>query len=193
MKSIGIVWLLAGLVQSLWAARVGEPAPAFELKDLQGNPHSLAKYKGRTVVLEWFNLGCPFVQKHYGSGNMQGLQGKYVGKGVVWLGIRTGDVDAEALAAMQKKLAVRSSAWLLDASGEVARAFGARATPHVFVVGPGGRVVYSGAVDDKPTPDPATVAGARNYVAEALDAILAGRKIPVPVTRPYGCGVKYGK
>ena len=111
----------------------------------------------------------------------------------MWLGVRTGKVDVEALAALQKKLAVRSSALLLDPSGQAARAFGARATPHVFVVGARGRLVYSGAVDDKPTPDPATVAGARNYVAEALDAILAGQKVPVPVTRPYGCGVKYGK
>ena len=112
---------------------------------------------------------------------------------MVWLGVRTGEVDVEALDTLQKKLGVRSSALLLDPRGAAAKAYGARATPHVFIIGASGHIVYSGAVDDQPTPDPATLAGARNYVSEALDAVLAGRGVQVRATRPYGCGVKYAK
>lgn len=185
--------LMVGLVQTVWPARVGDRAPVFKMKDLKGRTHSLSDYKGRTVVLEWFNLDCPFVQKHYGTGSMQKQQAQYVDRDVVWLGVRTGEVDVEALDTLQKKLGVRSSALLLDPRGAAAKAYGARATPHVFIIGASGHIVYSGAVDDQPTPDPATLAGARNYVSEALDAVLAGRGVQVRATRPYGCGVKYAK
>ena len=193
MKCLITILVFTGLLQPLWALRVGELAPEFKLKDLDGEVHSLSRYKGYTIVLEWVNLECPFVQKHYTSGHMQGLQKTYTGKGILWFGIRTGKVSLKKLRESLKQLDISSSALLLDSSGEVARKFSARATPHIFVIGANGRVLYSGAVDDKPTPDPATLVGARNYIAEALDAILSGRKITVSATRPYGCGIKLEK
>ena len=122
---------------------------------------------------------------------MQGLQTKYTGKDVVWFGIQTGDTNAKMLVALNKKLKVQASATLLDPAAHVAMVYGARTTPHIFIIGADGKLAYSGAVDDRPTPNPATITGARNYVSEALDAILVGNKVSIKATRPYGCGVKY--
>ena len=183
--------LILGWFQVVEAVRVGEEAPAFTLKDLSGRSHKLSDYSGKVVVLEWVNHECPFVQKHYNSGNMQGLQTKYTGKDVVWFGIQTGDTNAKMLVALNKKLKVQASATLLDPAAHVAMVYGARTTPHIFIIGADGKLAYSGAVDDRPTPNPATITGARNYVSEALDAILVGNKVSIKATRPYGCGVKY--
>ncbi|MBT7852934.1 MAG: redoxin domain-containing protein [Opitutae bacterium] len=178
-------------VQVANAVRVGDEAPEFALKDLSGNLHKLSDYPGRIVVLEWVHHACPFVKKHYTSGNMQALQANYTGKGVIWLGVQTGEADTKSLLKQNKNFKVRASAILLDPSGKAAAAYGARATPHIFVINPERKLAYSGAVDDQPTPDPRTINGARNYVAEALDAILAGKQVVVKSTRPYGCGIKY--
>ncbi len=191
MKSWKFFFFILSLVQVANAARVGDEAPEFILKDLKGNLHQLSGYPGRIVVLEWVHHGCPFVKKHYESGNMQALQAKYTAKDVIWLGIRTGQADMKSLLEENKNLKVRASAILLDPAGKAAGAYGARATPHMFVISPDGKLAYSGAVDDQPTPDPKAIKAARNYVAEALDALLAGKQVAVKATRPYGCGIKY--
>ena len=173
-----------------WAVRPGDIVPDWELKDLEGASHRLEDFRGKVVVLEWTNYDCPFVQKHYASGNLQMLQKKWGEKGVVWFSVRSGNANSGELAEMAKALKIHSKALLLDDKGKTAEAYRARTTPHIFIVDPKGKLAYSGAVDDQPTPDPATIKGARNYVSEALEAILAGKPIQVSATRPYGCGVK---
>lgn len=193
MKGLSLFFLMLACAPVAMAVRVGEKAPDFALNDLSGKAHKLSDYAGKLVVLEWVDHGCPFVEKHYDSGNMQGLQGKYTDKSVIWLGIRTGDADAKALIARNRSLKVAATAVLLDPDGKTAKAYGARTTPHMYIIGRDGKLAYSGALDDRPTPDPATVKGARNYVAEALEAMLAGKLVQVRATRPYGCAVKYGR
>jgi peroxiredoxin len=173
-----------------WAVRPGDRVPDWEMKDLDGTSHRLEDFRGKIVVLEWTNYDCPFVQKHYASGNLQKLQKQWSEKGVVWFSVRTGNTDSRELANMAKTLKVQSKAVLLDATGKTAEAYRARTTPHIFIINPKGKLAYCGAVDDQPTPDPATLKGARNYVSEALEAMLAGKPINVSATRPYGCGVK---
>jgi peroxiredoxin len=180
------------------AATVGQPAPAFTATDTSGKAVSLADFKGKHVVLEWVNPGCPFVVKHYQSANMQGTQKDAVAKGVVWLTINSTHEDAsdykkpaEMASWMQQQNAAASTT-LMDASGKVGRAYGARTTPHMYVIDPVGTVVYAGAIDSKPTSNPADVAGATNHVKAALAESLAGKPVGVASTRPYGCSVKYG-
>jgi len=175
----------------------GQPAPAFRLPDTAGREVSLADFKGRLVVLEWFNHGCPFVRKHYGSGNMQSLQQRYVAKGVVWLSIQSTHPEhpdfqsAQALAGEMRSAGAAQSATLLDADGAVGRLYGARTTPHMYVIDTQGRLAYAGAIDDIRSADPDDVKRANNHVATALDALLAGQPVPVARTVPYGCSVKY--
>jgi peroxiredoxin len=177
-------------------ATPGSAAPAFTLTDLSGNPVNLADYKGRTVVLEWHNFGCPFVQKHYRSGNMQALQKKY-GADVVWLAVnstaRTASDYSEppAIAAQLKGFGAAPARYLMDDPGRVGRAYGAKTTPHMFVIDAEGKVVYNGAIDDKRSADLADVKIAKNYVAAALDELKAGKPVSTPSTTPYGCNVKY--
>jgi peroxiredoxin len=188
------------LVPTLAAAvaTVGQPAPAFTASDTSGKPVSLADFKGKHVVLEWTNPGCPFVVKHYQSANMQGTQKAAVAKGVVWLTINSTAEDASDfkkpadMAAWMQQQQAAASATLLDASGKVGRAYGARTTPHMYVINPAGMVVYAGAIDSKPSSNPADVAGATNHVKAALAESLAGKPVSVASTRPYGCSVKYG-
>jgi peroxiredoxin len=199
--SLLVVPALAALAavagQASAAALVGQPAPAFTATDSNGKPQSLADYKGKFVVLEWNNDECPFVGKHYGSGNMQSLQKTYTGKGVVWLTINSaalgkeGNVDAAQANAIVKQRGAAPSAYLLDPKGDVGRAYGAKTTPHMFVIDPQGRIVYAGGIDDKPSTDVADVKTARNYVKAALDEAMAGKPVSVPVSQPYGCAVKY--
>lgn len=180
------------------AAQVGQPAPAFELKDTQGRPVRLADFKGKHVVLEWTNPGCPFVQKHYTGQNMQALQKDAAARDVVWLSISStapGTADHLPPAALQDKL---GKAWggaaravLMDDAGTVGRAYAARTTPHMYIVNPAGTLVYAGAIDDKRSANPADIAGARNFVRTALDELLAGKPVSQPSTPPYGCSVKY--
>jgi peroxiredoxin len=190
---------LAGNPASLDASRVGEPAPAFTATDSKGKAHNLSDFKGKWVVLEWHNNGCPYVKKHYEGGNMQKLQKEWTANGVVWLtvissaqgqqGHLTGP-DADAYAA---KIGASPTAILLDAPGTLGRAYDAKTTPHMFVINPQGQLVYNGAIDDKPTTDQADLAPAANYVSAALKAGMAGTPIATATTRPYGCGIKYGK
>jgi peroxiredoxin len=179
------------------AAVVGQPAPAFTAKDTKGVSHELEALKGRFVVLEWVNFDCPFVAKHYGSGNMQKLQKTYTGKGVVWLSVNSsapgnqGSYPAARVNALLQEKGAAPTAYLLDSDGTVGRAYGAKTTPHMFVIDPKGTVVYAGGIDDKPSTEPADVPTARNYVAAALDASLAGKPVTTPTSPPYGCSVKY--
>ena len=181
----------------LAAASVGQPAPAFTVVDTSGKTVSLADFKGRHVVLEWVNPGCPYVVKHYGSANMQGTQKEAVAKGVVWLAVNSttpdhGDYKAPAAMAqwMQQHKAA-ATATLIDADGKVGRAYGARTTPHMYIVDPQGVLVFAGGIDDKPTSNPADIAVATNHVKVALTQALAGKPVSLATTRPYGCSVKY--
>jgi peroxiredoxin len=179
------------------SATVGQPAPAFTAVDTAGKTVSLADFKGRHVVLEWVNPGCPYVVKHYSSGNMQGTQREAAAKGVVWLSVNSTAADArdflkpaEMAAWMQQQKAV-ATATLMDADGKVGRAFGARTTPHMYVIDPAGKLVYAGAIDSIPSGRVADIANATNHVKVALAESLAGKPVSTPVTRPYGCSVKY--
>jgi hypothetical protein len=179
------------------AATVGQAAPAFTLTDTSGRSVSLADFKGRHVVLEWVNPGCPFVQKHYDSGNMQATQKGALDRGVVWLAINSTATSARdylapaALAAWMGNHRAPVTATLMDAEGKAGRAYGARTTPQMFVIDPQGRTIYAGAIDSRPTANPADIRGATNYVNVALADALAGRPVSTPVTQPYGCTVKY--
>jgi len=177
---------------------IGQPAPDFTLTDCSGKKVSLSDYKGKVVVLEWVNHGCSFVVKHYGAGNMQKLQADATAKGVVWLSIcssapskqghMTGGDASKACA--EKKTA--STAYLLDESGEVGKKYGAKRTPEMYVIDANGVLVYHGAIDDKKSTNPGDIAGSKNYVAAALDEVLAGKPVSTPKTEAYGCSVKYG-
>ena len=187
----------AGATPAAAAAVVGQAAPAFTLTDSKGKPHSLADFKGKTVVLEWWNHQCPFVGKHYGSGNMQKLQKEWTAKGVVWLTINSsatgkqGYVDGAGANALMKEKGGAPTAVLLDHDGKVGRAFGAKTTPHMFVIDARGTVVYAGGIDDTPSTDQGDIATAKNFVATALAEVTAGKPVTTPTSQPYGCSVKY--
>ena len=185
---------------SLFAAPsppVGAAAPNFSLPDASGKTHSLSAYKGKYVVLEWFNPDCPFVKKHYGSGNMQKLQGEYTGKGVVWLTIDSnapgseGNLSPEQAQKVMKDLNTKQTALLLDPEGKTGRAYNATNTPHMFVVNPEGKIIYEGAIDSKASPNPADIPSSTNWVKVALDESMSGKPVSNANTRPYGCSVKY--
>lgn len=199
MKQILAASLLA-LVSStaLANATVGRPAPSFSATDTSGKAVSLADFKGKHVVLEWVNPGCPYVVKHYGAANMQGTQKEATAKGVVWLAVNStsadhGDYKAPAAMAqwMQGQKAA-ATATLMDADGKVGRAYGARTTPHMYIIDPQGVLVYAGGIDSKATANPADIATATNHVKVALNETLAGKPISQATTRAYGCSVKYG-
>jgi glutathione peroxidase-family protein len=179
------------------AAVVGQPAPSFTVTDVTGQKRSLADFKGRTVVLEWVNFDCPFVGKHYGSGHMQKLQKAYTGKGVVWLQVNSsapgkqGNYPPATVIAKNKERGAASTAYLLDPDGQVGQLYGARTTPHMYVVDARGTLVYAGGIDDTPSTDQEDIATAKNFVAAALDETLAGKPVTVATSQPYGCSVKY--
>ena len=183
--------------QQLVQAAVGQPAPAFSLPDTEGQPRSLADFTGEWVVLEWSNHECPFVRKHYGSGNMQQLQATHTARGVIWLTIvssapgKQGYVTAEQANAIRRERGDHQTAMLLDADGAVGQRYGAKTTPHLFIIDPAGVLVYAGAIDDTPSTDPADVATANNYVTRALEEALSGQPVSVAQTPSYGCSVKY--
>src|SRR5881392_3389420 len=176
---------------------VGTAAPDFSLADSKGKTQTLSQYKGKHVVLEWFNPECPFVKKHYGSGNMQKLQEEFTGKGVVWLTIDSsapgleGNLTAEQANAKIAEWKAHSSALLLDPDGKAGRTYGAKNTPHMFVINPEGKIVYEGAIDSKASPNPSDIASSTNYVKIALEESLAGKTVSNANTKPYGCSVKY--
>ena len=179
------------------AVTIGQPAPAFEVKDTNGKLVKLADFKGKHVVLEWTNPNCPFVVKHYSSQNMQGLQKDAIAKEVVWLSISStapGHVDYLApkdLDAKYQSWGASSSALLMDDDGRVGRTYAARTTPHMFIVDPKGVLVYAGGIDDKRSSNPADVATAKNFVKVSLGELLAGKQVSTPTSAPYGCSIKY--
>ncbi|MCR5873511.1 thioredoxin family protein [Phenylobacterium sp. J426] len=198
-RTFAIAAVAAAVAAPAFAAPVvGQPAPAFEVKDADGKTRSLAEFKGKTVVLEWTNEGCPYVKKHYDSGAMQGLQKQAVKDGAVWLTVISsapgmqGHKDPAGAKAWKAKANAGSTAVLLDPDGQVGRAYDAKTTPHMYIVDKGGKLVYMGGIDDKPSADPATLKGAKNYVSAALADVKAGRPVAQAATKPYGCSVKYG-
>ncbi|OGV41163.1 MAG: alkyl hydroperoxide reductase [Lentisphaerae bacterium GWF2_57_35] len=194
MASLIVGW---AAVVDAQEATIGQPAPDFALTDTMGQAHTLSGLKGKYVVLEWTNYDCPFVKKHYRTGNMQKLQKKYVEKGVVWLSINSsapgkqGHYPPEQWNESIKEHSSASTAVLLDPDGKVGKLYGAKTTPHMFVINPEGVLVYKGAIDDKPSFDAETVKTATNYVELALDAAMAGKPVATPETQAYGCSVKY--
>ena len=200
MKAKLLVTLLTCVAASASFAdelKVGSEAPAFTLTDIAGKKHSLADYKGKFVVLEWFNEGCPFVKKHYTSGNMQKLQQEYTGKDVVWLSIASsaegqqGYMTPETAPKTISEWNMNATKVLLDHDGKVGKMYGAKTTPHMFVIDKEGKLVYQGAIDSKATANAADLAGAENYVKVALDSTMAGKPVANASTKPYGCSVKY--
>jgi peroxiredoxin len=190
--------LLAGLSLSVHAApKVGEPAPAFSGTDPSGKTWTLSELRGQPVILEWTNHDCPYVKKHYESDNMQALQREATADGYLWLSVissapgKQGHVSPEQADALTTERQAAPTAVLLDESGEIGRAYGARTTPQMFVIDADGVLVYMGGIDDRPTTNPADIPGATNYVRAALAERDAGEPVSQPVTRPYGCSVKY--
>ena len=192
-----VATFIAGAIYAAEVPPVGTAAPDFSLTDSNGKAHSLSQYKGKYVVLEWFNPECPFVKKHYGSDNMQKLQQEYTSKGVVWLTIDSNAPGAEGNMTPEQAQKIMSSwkthqtALLLDPESKVARSYGAKNTPDMIVINPEGKIVYEGAIDNKATPNPNDIPSSTNYVKAALDESLAGKPVSNPTTKPYGCSVKY--
>jgi len=197
LSLISVIGMLLVLTTSVFAVKVGESAPDFTGTDSNGKTHKLSEYKGKYVVLEWTNQGCPYTKKHYESGNMEKLQKDWTGKGVVWLtmlssapgnqGYVTADQENEYL----NRNHAAPTAAILDASGTIGHLYGAKTTPHMFVIDPRGKLIYDGAIDNKPTPDASDIPSATNYVSSALEESMAGKQVSVPTSRPYGCSVKY--
>jgi hypothetical protein len=188
---------LAFIPAAAQTAKVGSPAPDFTATDSHGETHSLSQYRGKYVVLEWHNNGCPYTRKHYSSGNMQSLQKEWTAKGVVWFtvlssapgeqGYMTGSAENDYLA----KMHAAPTAALLDPEGKLGHLYSAKTTPQMIVIDPNGNLIYDGAIDNRPTPDPDDIKGADNYLTDALTAAMAGKPVNPAYTRPYGCSVKY--
>lgn len=192
--------LCAGLMLSapaFSAATVGQPAPAFTATGTDGKSHSLADYRGKYVVMEWVNPGCPFVRKHYSSGNMQSTQQEATRAGAVWLTINStarssGDYLAAAdMGKWMSEQKAAATATLLDTDGKVGVAYGAKTTPHMYIIDPQGKLIYAGAIDSKPSAKVEDIAGATNYVKTSLQEALAGKPVSQANTKAYGCSVKY--
>jgi peroxiredoxin len=197
MKFLLSALMLAALPAVAATAVVGQPAPTFSVSNASGRPVSLADFKGKTVVLEWVNPGCPYVRKHYDSANMQATQKGATDKGVVWLSVNStaqGHTDYKKPADMAAWMQLQKASvthTLMDSDGKIGKAFGARTTPHMYVVDAKGVLAYAGGIDDTPSSNPADVKTAKNYVNTALGDVLAGKLVAQAVTRPYGCSVKY--
>jgi len=203
MKTKSVLAVLTSFVATaLFAADVppvGSAAPDFSAADSKGKTHSLSQYKGKYVVLEWFNPECPFVKKHYTSSNMQKLQQEYTGKGIVWLSVdssapgKEGALTPEQAEKTMADWKTKPTALLIDQDGKVGQAYGAKNTPHMVVINPEGKIVYEGAIDSKATPNPGDIPSSTNYVKVALDESMAGKPVTTAQTKPYGCSVKYNK
>lgn len=199
IKLLSLAFILGttGALLAAEAPKVGAAAPGFSLPDSNGKTHSLGDFKGKYVVLEWFNPGCPFVQKHYTSDNMQSLQNEFTGKNVVWLTIdssaqgKQGYLSPEEANKQMADWKMKPTALLLDPDGKVGHEYAATNTPHMYIIDPGGKLIYSGAIDSKPTADPEDVKGATNYVKSALEEAMAGKPVSTPTSRAYGCSIKY--
>ncbi len=192
--ALGLVTVAAGARP---APEIGKPAPGFKLPDTRGAEHSLAQYRGKWVVLEWLNYGCPYVKKLYNSGNIPGQQQKWRDRGVVWLAVvssapgEQGHYGPAAMNVESKKMGSNASAVLLDPAGTVGRTYDAKTTPHMFVIDPKGTLVYMGGIDNVPTPRDGDLSRATQLVDVALKEATAGQPVSTPTSRPYGCNVKY--
>ena len=198
MKNILVSSLIGTLaLVSAHAAEIGKPAPAFSAKNTKGEVVSLDSLKGKVIVLEWINYDCPFVKKHYASGNMPKLQETYTGKDVVWLSVssaaegKQGYLNAADMTERSSKEGNKASHILIDTDGKVGKAFDAKVTPHMFIINADGVLVYNGAIDSKPTGAAADIETAEKWFADALDAVLEGKEVQNAKNKPYGCGVKY--
>ncbi len=201
MQTLRLLFLLAatGLFMCPAFAEVstGDAAPDFTLSDVDGKTQSLSAYKGNYVVLEWFNFDCPFVKKHYDGGNMQTLQKEASAKGVVWLSINSsasgkeGNYSAADTKKMVAERGASPSAVMLDSDGAVGKLYGAKTTPHMYIINPEGDLIYQGAIDSKASADAADIASSKNYVRAALDEAMAGEPVTDATTKSYGCSVKY--
>ena len=178
-------------------AKIGSQAPAFTATDSNGKTEALDQFRGKYVVLEWHNQGCPYTAKHYVSGNMQALQKEWTGKGVVWFTVissapgEQGYVTPAEENAYVQKMHASPTAVLMDPTGKLGHSYNAKTTPDMYVIDPQGKLIYAGAIDDRPTPDTEDIQGASNYVSAALTEAMAGRPVTTPYTRSYGCSVKY--
>lgn len=192
-----VIWAISTVSVFAVEAKIGEPAPAFSLTDIKGETHQLSDFAGKTVVLEWVNPECPFVVKHYSSGNMPSMQSSTTDDGVVWLTINSGspgaqgDYDQDEVTAWMAQTGAAPSAYLRDQDGTVGRLYGAKTTPHMYVINPEGKLVYNGAIDSIRSANTRDIAKAENYVASALTAVQSGEMPARPMTQPYGCSVKY--
>ena len=179
------------------AVEIGQPAPEIETTDTNGNVFKLSDHKGKIVVLEWTNHQCPFVIKHYGSGNMQAVQKLAKEQDVEWISIvssasgRQGNVDADEANKIVEEQSATISAKILDASGKIGKLYDAKTTPHMFVIDTNGNIAYAGAIDNNPSPNPNVIAKSENYVLAAIKDLKAGRSVAKSQTQPYGCAVKY--
>lgn len=197
--AIAAIFASALVADHHMTAKVGEMAPNFTLTSAAGNEHSLADFKGKYVVLEWTNFGCPFVRKHYDVKNMQNLQKEYTVKDVVWLSIcssamgKQGYFEGDDLTKQLKEEGTNATAYLIDADGKVGHMYGAKITPHMFIINPEGKLVYAGAIDSKKSTNSEDIANSTNYVKTSLDELMAGKEVSNPTTKPYGCSIKYAK
>ncbi|MGD0369263.1 MAG: thioredoxin family protein [Acidobacteriaceae bacterium] len=197
IRTATIVSALLALTLTAWAVRVGDPAPGFTGTDTNGQTHKLSEYRGKYVVLEWTNNGCPYTRKHYNSGNMQNLQKQWTAKGVVWLTVLSsapgaqGYMTASAENDYMQKVHASPTAALLDPTGALGHEYEAKTTPDMYVIDPSGKLIYSGAIDDHPNDDPSDIPHSKNYVTDALTQAMSGQQVAVTYTRPYGCSVKY--
>jgi len=205
MKVAIVTIALAMAATTAWALKVGSAAPDFSGKDSHGKTQTLSQYRGKFVVLEWTNHDCPYTKKHYESGNMEALQKKWTERGVIWLSIissapgKEGFMTATEENQYLAKMHASPTAVILDTSGQIGHLYEAKTTPHMFVIDPTGKLIYEGAIDDhpavydSPAQTVALIKSAKNYVDEALGQAMAGKPVTDPVTRPYGCSVKYGE
>jgi peroxiredoxin len=204
MKVAIVTIALAVAATTAWAVKVGSAAPDFSGKDSHGKTQTLSQYRGKFVVLEWTNHDCPYTKKHYESGNMEALQKKWTERGVIWLSIissapgKEGFMTAAEENQYLAKMHASPTAVILDTNGQIGHLYEAKTTPHMIVIDPTGKLIYDGAIDDhpavydSPAQTVALIKSAKNYVDEALDQAMAGKPVTDPVTRPYGCSVKYG-
>ena len=194
LAGLGIAAIAAASVQ---AARVGQPVPDFTASASNGQSYKLSDFRGKFVVLEWHNQGCPYTQKHYNSGNMEQLQKEWTAKGVVWFTVISsapgtqGYVTASQENDYLKRMNANPTAALLDPNGQLGHLYDAKTTPQMIVIGPNGVMIYDGAIDDHESSDPADIPRSKNYLTLALTEAMAGKPVSIPTTRPYGCDVKY--
>lgn len=203
MKKVSILFSIIMVVFLVKAtadhhkAEIGKTAPDFNLTSAEGKTHSLADFKGKYVVLEWVNYDCPFVKKHYGSNNMQKLQKEMTSKDVVWLSIcssaegKQGHFAGQELLDRIKKEGSNATAYLIDEDGSVGKMYGAKTTPHCYVISPEGNLIYAGAIDDKASADPEDIKKSKNLVKSCIDEAISGSAVSTATSKPYGCGVKY--